>query len=589
MLLINKTLLKMAKGLWLWIIIIFCLKLFTLAGIAMFAQVASDFLGFMALSAETAVNFHGALLEALMAAVITLAGEVLVGEAEYRCTAKARLLFRDRIFNKLLLLDVGKLEKIGMSEAVSAAVDGVEAMQIYYSRYLPGLLYCLAAPVYLFFRLKEVSFPVAVFLLLVTIVLLPANNLFKKVIKGLKSNVWNSFSELTGYYLESLRSLTTLKLFNQDEEREKCLREKADSFNRRLMEVISGNFVSFLFSDGVIYLSVFLSVILICVQLRRGEVLLPNALMVLMLGYGFFSSIRQLMETTHLALNGIAAAQNISELLQINTSRPALPYDDSGEGITPEGIHLENVSFAYTGRKAVLENITLEIKKDKVTALVGASGSGKSTIAALLVRFIDPGAGQIDLDGVNYACYSPEALRRAVVMVPQQVSIFSGTVAENLRIAAPDASDEQLLEALGLVRLLDWLRVQPDGLYTEVGDGGGKLSGGQKQKIGIARVLLCNAPYIIFDEATSSVDAESERDIWACIGELSRTRTLIIISHRLSTIRDADQIYVLADGRIAEAGQHAQLWANKGIYYHLVQEQSALEQHGSQWHRTEKA
>ncbi|TWH57132.1 ATP-binding cassette subfamily C protein [Desulfitobacterium sp. LBE] len=582
MLLINKTLLKMAKGLWLWIFTTLGLKLFTLAGIALFARAASGFLASMAISPELTDGLGDALLWALAASLMTLTGELLVGEAEYRCGAKARLMFRDKIFTKLLQLDTGNLEKIGMSAAVAATVDGVEAMQIYYSRYLPSLLYALSAPFYLFFLLKDVSLPVAVFLLLVTLVLLPANNLFKIIIKGLKANVWDSFRELTGYYLESLRGLTTLKLFNQDHPREDIIRAKANTFNLRLMEIIKHNFVSFLLSDGLIYLSVFLSVIFISGQLSRGQVPLASALMVLMLGYGFFASIRHLMEITHLALNGIAAAQNIGDLLQIDSSRPILPPGNSPKVPSPGGIHLEKVSFAYAGRKPVLDAITLDIRKNQVTALVGTSGSGKSTMAGLLVRFMDPGSGSIYLDGVDYACYAPDTLRRQIVMVPQQVGIFSGTIAENLRIAAPAAGDEQLLDVLEQVRLLDWLLTQPEGLNTQVGDAGGKLSGGQKQKLGIARVLLCDAPYIIFDEATSSVDPESERDIWACIAELSQTRTLIIISHRLSTIRDADQIYVLSEGRVAESGQHAQLLDHKKLYYHLVQEQSALEQHGAQ-------
>ena len=167
-------------------------------------------------------------------------------------------------------------------------------------------------------------------------------------------------------------------------------------------------------------------------------------------------------------------------------------------------------------------------------------------------------------------------------MVPQTVSLFSGTIAENLRIAAPDATDDELLEAVKEVRLADWLRSQPNGLATEVGDAGGKLSGGQRQKIGIARALLCRAEYIIFDEATSSVDMDSEREIWNCIEELAQTRTLIIISHRLSTIRNADQIYVLSEGRIAEAGDHDQLMQVHGLYRRLVEEQAQLERLGEE-------
>ncbi|MDR0642581.1 MAG: ATP-binding cassette domain-containing protein [Treponema sp.] len=582
MLLISKVLLKMAKGLWFWIITIVALKMLALAGIALFSQTLSDFLGSMAESPVTAAMLSRALGQAFLASLLILAGEALIGEAEYRCTAKARLDLRRRIFSKVLQLDVGSIEKIGMSQAVASAVDGVESMQVYYSKYLPSLFYCFFAPLYLFFRLKDASFPAAVFLLIVSIVLFPANNLFRKLIKELKGDVWGAFRELTGYYLESLLGLVTLKLFNQDEKRSLRLRDRAENFNRNLMAVIKNNFVSFLFSDGLIYLSVFISVVFVCTQLSRGTISLGNGIMVLMLGYGFFASVRQLMFSAHQALTGIAAAETIAGILDIDTERPSIPFDRASAGKDSfRGIRLRGLSYTYPGRDAGIRDLDMDIAKDRVTALVGPSGSGKSTIASLLLRFFDPSAGGIDMEGIPYAARSPEELREQIIMVPQQVGIFSGTVAENLRIAAPQAGDAELIEVLNQVRLGDWLEKLPLGLETDVGDAGAKLSGGQKQKLGIARVLLRRAPYIIFDEASSGVDVDSERDIWACIAGLERTRTLIIISHRLRTIRNADTIYVLSGGRIAESGNHEKLMGSRGIYYGLVQEQAALEFRGA--------
>jgi ATP-binding cassette subfamily C protein len=576
-LLISKILLKMAKGLWPWIIAIVCLKLLTLAGIALFAQTLSAFLGGMADGSRGWVPVSQALLRAFAASLVVLLGEFFIGEAEYRCTARARIDLRSRIFSKILLLDVGSIEKIGMSRGVASVVDGVESMQVYYSKYLPGLLYCFLAPVYLFFRLKDSSFPVAVFLLVVTIVLLPANNLIKKTGQGRKADVWESFRELTGYYLESLQGLNTLKLFNQDEQRERHLRVRAENFNRHLMALIKSNFESFLFSDGVMYLSVFFSVVFVCVRLARGQGSLEDAIMILMLGYGFFASVRQLMNSAHQALTGIAAAEAIADILAIDTTRPLIPRDSSQRENPPAGICLEQVSYTYPGRDALIRRLNMDVQKDKVTALVGLSGGGKSTVSALLMRFIDPRQGQISLEGIPYAALTVEELRRHITLVPQQVGVFSGTIAENLRIAAPAAEDAELREVLHQVRLGDWLTTLPEGLETDVGDAGAKLSGGQRQKLGIARVLLSKASYIIFDEATSSVDVESERDIWACIAELARTRTLFIISHRLSTIRDADRIYVLQGGRIVESGTHEELLEQGTVYRNLVQEQAVLE------------
>ena len=213
---------------------------------------------------------------------------------------------------------------------------------------------------------------------------------------------------------------------------------------------------------------------------------------------------------------------------------------------------------------------------------MGLSGSGKSTIAALLMRFYDLEQGRILLEGNDTVSLTPEELRRRIIMVPQTVSLYSGTIAENLRMAAPSATDGELLEALREVRLKDWVLAQPKGLDTPVGDAGGKLSGGQRQKIGIARALLCRAEYIIFDEATSSVDTDSEQEIWNCIDDLAQTRTLIVISHRQSTIRNADRIYMLENGWISQRGTHETLMREAGLYRRLVEEQARLEQMGEE-------
>lgn len=574
MLLINKTLLKMSKGFRGYIALIALLKLLTLVGIAKFAESISGFLG--GLFDPGSVDFWASVHIAFVSAVLILISEVLVGDVEYRCTARSRILLREQTFSKILLLDVGNIEKIGTTHAV-AAVDGIEAMQIYYSKYLPGLIYCAIAPFYLFWKLKEASFPAALFLLIVSLILLPANNAFRYVVRKLRDSYWTSFLNLTGYYLESLNGLATIMLFGRDRERTEILETKTNDFCRRIMGIMKLNFKAFLFSDLVIYSSVFITVLIVTSQLSKGEISLASALLALMLGYGFFGSIRILMHATHQALAGVAASQNLSRIFDIDTSRPSKPFVQKKEPDGFVGIRLENVEYSYAGRGGVLNKVSIDIERGKTTALVGESGSGKTTVSGILMRFFDPQAGEIRFEGIDYACFEPDELRKKIIMVPQFVNIFSGTIEDNLLVAKPDATIEEMFEALELARLRDWVTGLPDGLKTDVGDAGAKLSGGQRQKIGIARVLLGNAQYIIFDEATSSVDFESEREIWACIGELSRTRTLVIISHRLSTIRQANRIYVLSGGKVAEHGTHEKLMEQNGIYANLVSEQAVLE------------
>lgn len=581
MLLLNKTLLRMARGLWRWILLITGLKLAALIGLTAFARIISSFLGNVNSPELTAADAGQAILSALLAAAAMLLSELLTGEVEYRCTAKARQSLRVGIFSKVLELDVGNIEKIGPVSAITSSVDGVESMQVYYSKYLPGLLYSLIAPFYLFFQLQQVSFSSAILLFAVSLLLLPVNNIFRRHIEKLKTEYWSSLEDLTGYYLESVQGLTTLKLFGRDENRTRVLAEKSRGFNNKIMDVMKVNFSSFLLTDGLIYGAVVVVAAIAAWQLLNGNLSLSDGLMVLLLSFGFFGSVRQLMSATHSALAGVSAADKVERLLAVDTSRPYHP-DMPEEGDPYDGIRLEHVSFRYQERNAALKDISLEIPKGKVTALVGLSGSGKSTIAALLMRFYDLENGRILLEGRDYTSFTPEELRRRVIMVPQTVHLYSGTLAENLRMAAPAATDEELMEVLREVRLKEWVLSQPDGLNTSVGDAGGKLSGGQRQKIGIARALLCKAEYIIFDEATSSVDMESEREIWSCIDELSQTRTLIIISHRLSTIQNADVIYVLENGQIAQKGIHEELMQKTGLYRQLVEEQAKLEQIGEE-------
>lgn len=579
MLLLNRTLIRMAKGLWGWIFLITALKLGTLIGTALFAGILSGTLGSLTALDMTAAKAGTAVLNALLTTVAMLVCELLTGEAVYRCTAKARQTLRTEIFSKVLELDVGNVERIGPVSAITSSVDGVEAMTVYYSQYLPGLLYSILAPIYLFFQLKNVSLPVAVVLFALSIVIMPVNNIYRKHIESLKSDYWNSLEDMTGYYLENVQGLTTFKLYGQDERRTDGLRAKAENFNRRIMDVMKVNFQSFLLTDGLIYVGVVLSTVIAGQQLLSGSISFASALMVLMLSFGFFSSVRQLMGATHSALAGVSAADKVEKLLAIDTTRPYHP-EIKKESPAYAGIEIRHAVFSYSARKTAIRDVSLKIPRGKMTALVGLSGCGKSTIASLLMRFSDLESGSILIDGQDYTSIKPEDLRKKIIMVPQYVSLFSGTIAENLRIAAPNATDEELLQALSDVRLKDWVTAQPEGLNTPVGDAGSRLSGGQRQKIGIARALLCRAEYIIFDESTSSVDVESEREIWNCIGELALTRTLIIISHRLSSIRNADCIYVLENGKIAESGVHDTLMHNDGLYRKLVTEQLELEKQG---------
>lgn len=576
MLLLNKTLLRLARGLWQWILAIAAVSFLTLVGTTALAEIVSQFLGSLFEPQVVLSTVKSAVGAAFLASVFTFLAQLVKGLIEYKTAAKARSTMLKTIFSKVMELDAGGIEKIGPTSAITAAVDAVEQMQAYFSSYLPSLIFSVIAPIYLFFHLKNISLIVAVLLLFVSLILFPLHNVFRGKIEALRKTYWRSLDDMTGYYMDGLRGLTTLKLFDRDREHSRVLGEKADVLNKNINAFMKINFTSFLVTELLIYAAITVSLVICITGMRNGDITIAQALTVLMLSYSYFSAIRQLMSASHSALTAISAAGKVEEILQTDTSRPynpELPADPEHF----DGIRMEHVSYGYEGRSRALQDVSLTIPRGSSVALVGLSGCGKSTAASLLMRFCDPDQGTIFIEGKEYRSVTPQQFRTNIAMVPQQVNLFSGTIRENLLLADPNANDEKLKEALSEAGLGSFLKTLPKGLDSDVGNAGAALSGGQRQKMGIARALLSEAQYMIFDEATSSVDPQSEREIWETIGRLSKTRTLIIISHRMSTIQNANCIYVLEKGVVAQRGSHAELMQQGGLYRELVTRQQAME------------
>ena len=550
MLLLNKTLLRLARGLWQWILAIAAVSFLTLVGTTALAEIVSQFLGSLFEPQVVLSTVKSAVGAAFLASVFTFLAQLVKGLIEYKTAAKARSTMRKTIFSKVMELDAGGIEK--------------------------SLIFSVIAPIYLFFHLKNISLIVAVLLLFVSLILFPLHNVFRGKIEALRKTYWRSLDDMTGYYMDGLRGLTTLKLFDRDREHSRVLGEKADVLNKNINAFMKINFTSFLVTELLIYAAITVSLVICITGMRNGDITIAQALTVLMLSYSYFSAIRQLMSASHSALTAISAAGKVEEILQTDTSRPynpELPADPEHF----DGIRMEHVSYGYEGRSRALQDVSLTIPRGSSVALVGLSGCGKSTAASLLMRFCDPDQGTIFIEGKEYRSVTPQQLRTNIAMVPQQVNLFSGTIRENLLLADPNANDEKLKEALSEAGLGSFLKTLPKGLDSDVGNAGAALSGGQRQKMGIARALLSEAQYMIFDEATSSVDPQSEREIWETIGRLSKTRTLIIISHRMSTIQNANCIYVLEKGVVAQRGSHAELMQQGGLYRELVTRQQAME------------
>ena len=574
MLLLDKTLLKMTKGLWGWILSLVGIRVCSLVMITSFATRISYFLGNMMNPTFTHDEIKNVVIQILIVSVLIFVFQFIQGELEYRSQAAARSSIRQKLFTKTMSLDAGYIEKIGPNSAITSAVDGVEQMQVYYSVYLPSLIFSVIAPIYLFTKIYPSSFLIACILLVVSFVLLPLHNIFRYRIEKLRKSYWVSLEDMTGYYLDGIRGLSTLKLFDQSDKHAEVLGEKADYLNHQINEFMKVNFTSFLVTEGIIYITLFICVLIAVTGLSNQTMKLSSVLMILLLGYSYFGSIRQLMSATHDALTAVSAASRAEEILAVKTAE----IEQEGKhNMSQDSIVLEDVSFSYEGRKEVLHHVNIKIEKSKITALVGLSGCGKSTVASMLMKFIYPSSGAVYLNGKDYACMNRKEIGEYIVMVPQTVNLFSDTIRNNLLLANPSATDEKLWQVLKEVSLDKHIRRMSEGLDTMVSESGSNLSGGQKQMMGIARALLTDAEYIIFDEATSAVDPESEKIIWQCIEKLSKKRTLIIISHRLSAIRHADQIIVLQAGVVEEVGNHEELMKNHDLYRTLVEEQNELE------------
>ena len=575
MLLINRQLLKLGRKSWGWIIAIVITKLVILLSFMVVVSAIAKLIG--NIGGEETADIGSQILIALISAVVGLAGNLILGEVKFRCTANIRLRLRHDIYQKMLDLEMDYLVKMGTSRAVTASIDGIEALERYFSDYLPGLIYCFIAPFILFFRIMPYSPYAAWVLLALSITVVPANAVFKKIMELLRKDYWETFDKLNEYFLESLEGMTTLKLMNQDKQRAVNLRERTFNYYYMIVKTMRVTFYSTILTQGFIYGGMLWATFIIIAGCSRGAIALSSAFYALMLAYSFFSPVKDLINTGHTALNGVAAANNIFTFLDLVPARA--PVDESlPEAEDKESIVLDDVTFSYDGSRNAVDGVSIRVPKGKTVALVGQSGCGKSTLVNLVMHFNDVNSGAISLEGKNLGAISQEDLRKRISLVPQSTYIFSGTVEDNLKIVDKGLTEERMLEVLRDVHLEDL--IGKDGLQTDVGEGGAKLSGGQKQKIGIARVLLSDAEYIVFDEATSNVDAASEEDIWNCIHSLSSTKTLLIISHRLSTVRNADMIYVMKEGKVAESGRHDDLIAGDGIYAQLVREQNILENYG---------
>ena len=478
---------------------------------------------------------------------------------------------RRRIYEKLLTLGPDYVESVPTAEAVQLSVEGCEQLETYFGQYLPQLFYAVLAPATLFFMVAPVCLPAAVVLLL-CVPLIPVTIVaVQKVAKRILGDYWDQYAELGDSFLENLQGLTTLKIYQADAARHEAMNAEAERFSVVTMKVLSMQLNSIIVMDIVALGGAVAGMAVALAFASAGAVDLFGCLFIILISADFFLPMRQLGSYFHVAMNGIAASEKIFRLLGLPDPAPRPLLPERGDHFS-----MGRVSFSYEEGRRVLDNVDIDVPSVGLTAIVGESGSGKSTVAALLSGRHDDYEGNVILGGKQVSDIDRAALARYVTVVGLQARLFAGTVADNLRMAAPDATDEELWQALKLARLADFLREQ-DGLATRLAENAVNLSGGQRQRLSLARAILHNSPVYIFDEATSNVDVESEQDIMDAICGLARYKAVVVISHRLVNAVPARRIYVLDRGVLAGAGTHEELLAGCAEYRALWDAQAELE------------
>ena len=484
---------------------------------------------------------------------------------------------RSTIYEKLLSLGVNYTDAISTSSTVQIAVDGVEQLEIYFGRFMPQLFYSLLAPLTLFAVMSFISFKTAI-VLLICVPLIPMTIMaVMKIAKKLLSKYWGVYTDLGDSFLENLQGLTTLKIFDIDEDKNKEMNDNAEHFRKITMKVLSMQLNSITIMDLIAFGGSAIGILIAIAEFRAGLLTAGQVLIIILLSAEFFIPMRLLGSFFHVAMNGISASERMFKLLDTEVEEIKDLDEAKLTNLNNINIELRNVDFSYDKERKVLENINIEMKNNEMIALVGESGCGKSTITNLLLKQNKVDSGEILLNGINLNEIPFDVLTKKVGFINHSAYIFNGSIEDNIRMGKNDASYDEIYDALKKANLYEFVMSLPEKLNTNVGEGGSLLSGGQKQRLALARTIITDPEIYIFDEATSNIDVESEEKVWESIYKLSKNKTVIVISHRLANVKNADAIYVLDKGHIVEHGKHKELMMTKNKYYELVTHQQNLE------------
>lgn len=498
-------------------------------------------------------------------------------QTSFFASSEVKKVLRQKMYKKLTRMGASYSEKVSTSEVLQVFVEGVDQLELYFGKYLPQFFFAMLAPITLFAVLVFVSWKASV-VLLICVPLIPLSIVaVQKIAKRLLSKYWGVYTNLGDTFLENIQGLTTLKVYQADERKNVEMNEKAEEFRRITMKVLTMQLNSVSVMDIVAYAGSAVGVVIAIIQVKNGTITLPQAFLIIMLAADFFLPLRLLGSFFHVAMNGMAASDKLFKLLDTKEDEHGAEIPENLDG----DIEIKDLSFSYDGEKTVLNDISATFKKHELISIVGKSGCGKSTLASLLCGTTKGYSGSITIGGVEIKDIDEKTLMNNITAVNFNSYIFAGTVRENMLIADKSAGDEKMIEALKMVNLWSFLSEQ-DGLDTKLNQQGSNFSGGQRQRLAIARALLHNTPIYVFDEVTSNIDAESENDIMAVIHNMAKIKTVILISHRLENVVGSDKILLLDKGKIEESGTHSELMSFNKKYKLMYSTQAELEKYAKE-------
>ena len=494
----------------------------------------------------------------------------------YLASKTVKRKMRELIYGKLLRLGSSYSEKVSTAELVQESVEGVDQLESYFGQYVPQFFYAFIAPVTLFILFGLAGSWSTAAVLLICVPLIPgAIVMVQKIAKKLLSKYWGQYTELGSTFLENLQGMTTLKIYQADGYKNDEMNKESEHFRVVTMKVLTMQLNSIIIMDFFAYGGAAVGIIMATRAFANGSISLGSVIFMILLSVEFFLPMRRLGSYFHVAMNGMAASDKIFRFLE--TEEPAAKTADVPDNF--DSIALRDVCFSYDNTREILHNVNIAIPRNSFVGIVGASGCGKSTIASLIMGRNTIGSGSITVGGTDISEISEKSLMEHFTYVSHNAMFFKGTVRDNLLFGAPDADDTALWRELDRCRLSDFLKSE-QGLDTMLSENAGNLSGGQRQRLALARAVLHNTPVYIFDEATSNIDSESEEIILETIRKMAEEKTVIMISHRLANIADADCIYALENGCVTEHGSHGELMKNGGTYARLYETQSQLENYG---------